>query len=294
MRPRATALFLLALPLSTLASVAAAQERPSAAILQTQRSAGVDEGTGGSFDRMLRQTIDELEVATVNNAVVLDLEQVQIALGCLGETVQCLAAVTTELDVQILVVPSIDRAGDELVASVMVFDASDQSQRRASRHGPTQADLLEEVDPMLRELFGLPAPAPGERTERLRRPPPGPSISPLPFVVMGAGVAALVVGGVLGAMHESDENAYREAFLPDGPRTTQEVDSVLALRSQAETEGYAAIGLFVGGGALVAGGLIWLLAAGNEDGSSPVAVLPYGGVEGGGVVLTGSFEGGSL
>ena len=147
---------------------------------------------------------------------------------------------------------------------------------------------------MLRELFGLPAPAPGERTERLRRPPPGPSISPLPFVVMGAGVAALVVGGVLGAMHESDENAYREAFLPDGPRTTQEVDSVLALRSQAETEGYAAIGLFVGGGALVAGGLIWLLAAGNEDGSSPVAVLPYGGVEGGGVVLTGSFEGGSL
>lgn len=293
MRPRATALLLLAVPLSTLASPAVAQERPTAAILQTQRSAGVDEGTGGSFDRMLRQTIDELEVATVNNAVVLDLEQVQIALGCLGETVQCLAAVTTELDVQILVVPSIDRAGEELVASVMVFDAGDQSQRRASRHGATQAELLEEVDPMLRELFGLPPPAPGERTERLRRPPPGPSMSPLPFVVMGAGVAALVAGGVLGAMHESDETAYREAF-PGGPTTPQEVDSVLALRSQAETEGYAAMGLFVGGGVLVAGGLIWLLAAGNEDGSSPVAVLPYGGVEGGGVVLTGSFEGGSL
>ncbi|AKF10473.1 hypothetical protein [Sandaracinus amylolyticus] len=286
----------------SLARPAHAQEMPRASLLQTGRSGGIEEGTARATDRMLRERIDSLHVVDVSGAVVLDLEQVQLAFGCMGESVSCLEQVAHELDVQVLVVPSLDRAGDEIVATLLRFDARDGSQQRVVRRVQSDAALLQEVEPMLRELFGLPPQAEGQGTlvgtpegERDTTPvapvrePAG--ISPWPIVVMSVGALALVGGGIAGAMSSDDASAFRDA----DPSTQAEADEAHDRLSRAETEATAANVLFVSGGVLLAGGLAWLLAAGREDGSSVFALAPYAGPEGGGVVMAGRFAlGGGL
>jgi hypothetical protein len=270
---------------------AAAQDRPAASILQTTRSPGIEAGTGSAFDRILRQRLDALGVVRVSGQVALDLEQLQIALGCMGETASCLAAVASEVGAQIVLVPSLDHAGEELVATVLLFDARDQAQRRAvrsARGATAEADVFEQTDGLLRELFGVPA------TEQVvvegpTDHPPSPAaragISPLPFVVIGVGVAAIVAGAVVGAISQSDQSAYRDTVVS----SPADVDTALSIYSRADTEATVANVLFIAGGVVAAGGLAWLLAAGNDDFSSPLAVAPSVGPTHAGVTVGGSF-----
>ncbi len=302
---RLRALFACSL-LASVAVVAAparAQERPGAALLQTSRSRGVEEGTAGAFDRMIRQRIDALDVVRVDGSIALDLEQLQLALGCMGETVSCLEAVSNEVGAPIVIVPALNRAGTELVATLLLFDIRDGAQRRVTRQAsgetaPTQ--ILESVDGMLRELFGLPAatvvedeggdPDPEPDPEPVvPEPIARPGLSPIPFVLIGTGAAALIAGVVVGAMSQSSADEYRATM----PTTTAQVDAALATLSRAETEALAANVLMIAGGVLAAGGVVWLLAAGNEDGSSPLAAAPVVAPGYAGIALTGTF-GGSL
>ncbi len=94
----------------------------------------------------------------------------------------------------------------------------------------------------------------------------------------------------MGAMSESDESGYRAAVLAP-PMNMIEVDAALDQLSRAETEALVANVLFVAGGALVVGGLIWLLVAGNDDSSSPLAVAPIVTPDGAGLVMAGTFGG---
>lgn len=300
MRNRALRACSLLVPTVVLALAApvAAQDRPAAALLQATRSSGIEEGTAGAYDRMVRQRLDGLGVVRVSGSVALDLEQLQLALGCMGETVACLEAVSNEVGAPIVLVPSLDRAGGELVAAVLLFDARDGAQRRAvrqARGATAEAEILQGVDGMLRELFGLP---PARETGTgsgtgtgtgtgTGAGDTGRSISAVPFVVMGAGAAALVVGGVLGAMSQSSADTYRRTEVV----TQADADAARAHLSRAETEALAANVLFVAGGVVAAAGLVWLLAGGNEDGSSPLAAAPMIGPDGAGVVIAGTFGG---
>lgn len=282
-----------------------AQERPGAALLQTSRSSGVEEGTAGAFDRMIRQRLDELEVVRVGGSIALDLEQLQLALGCMGETVSCLEAVSNEVGAPIVIVPALNRAGTELVATMLLFDIRDGAQRRVVRQAsgdtaPTQ--ILEGIDGMLRELFDLPAAVvadpdpepdpdvvPGPEADPDPDPVPArvaPGLSPVPFVLIGTGAAALIAGVVVGAMSQSSADEYRAEVA-----SREQVDAARAILSRAEGEALAANVLMIAGGVIAAGGVIWLLAAGNDDGSSPLAVAPMIGPDGVGVVVAGTFGG---
>lgn len=291
----ATALLAL-VPLSARAQAEAAPPpaRPSAVLLQSAR-AGVDEGAAGAFDRMLRQRLDTLDVVQVDASVVLDLEQLQIALGCMGETASCLSAVASELQTDLVLVPSISLAGTELVTTVLLFDARDGSQRRALRRAGAPAEILEAVDGQLRELFDLPpaetiASVPGgtgETGAAPLEPPREPALSPGPFVLIGLGVGALIGGGVLAAVADGSAAEYRASR----PATSAEVDQALDVLSRAQLEATVANALFVAGGLLAAGGVTWLLAAGREDGASPLAIAPVIAPGQVGIVFAGELGG---
>lgn len=292
-RPSLLASFCLTASLLLAAGGASAQDegaRPSAVLLESAR-AGVDEGTAGAFDRLLRQRLDALEVVQVDGSVVLDLEQLQIALGCMGETSACLSAVASELETQLVLVPSLSLAGTELVSTVLLFDARDGSQRRALRRGDDAAAILETVDGQLRELFDLPPPVapPAEQAPSEPAPPPEPGLSAGPFVLMGIGVAALIGGGAVAAMAQGSADQYRASM----PGTSAEVDATLDTLSRAQVEATVANALFVAGGLLAAGGVVWLLAAGREDGASPLAIAPVIAPGQVGIMIAGEL-GGSL
>lgn len=123
------------------------------------------------------------------------------------------------------------------------------------------------------------------------------------YVIGGAGIAALIAGGVLIGVAESTKSGL-SAEAPRGPDgkpvcwttpkpggATAECDAFRAKIGTVNTEGDAGIGLLIGGGALLgvaAAYWLWPSGGGSKDvqGSK---IVPVVGPTGGAVMWTGSF-----
>ncbi len=277
----------------TTASTALAQGTPvTATILQSQRT-GVTEGVGAAFDRTLRSRLDALHVVDTAGAVALDLEQIQLALGCMGETAECLSAVAAETGVTIVIVPSLAQAGSTTQATVLLFDSRDSTLRRAVREArgdDASSQLLAGAEGLLRELFHLPASTAVVREDHDGMTPPPPAdagLSPVPFVVIGVGAAGLIGGIIASVLSSGDADTYASGTSD----TPEHIDAFLSALDRAQSEALAANVLYIAGGLLVAAGVVWELAAGREDGSSPLALAPSVGPGSVGLALSGSFGG---
>lgn len=287
----------------TWGAAAAAQEAPedppSTAVLETQADAA-DRGLSGAVERVLRAELDDLEVVDVAGTPALDLEDLQLAVGCVGETADCLTAVTEQLEVEALVLSTVDRAGDAKVLTVTFFDARrgerDSVVRRVEGRGADNR-LLEGIDAQLRELFGLPAPAEPEGAAPLDPPGAeadevdGEGLPALPFVLAGVGVAALAAGGTLGVLGNANGDDYAALEV----RNSVDAEEASDLYTKADRQAKAAYGLFAAGGALVVSGVVlFFVMRGPDDEEEPpsdVTVVPSLGPTGGGLSVAGRFGG---
>jgi hypothetical protein len=257
-------------------------------VLRTQVE-DVPAGEAAAFDRTLRARLDALGVVRTEGAVALDLEEAQLATGCMGETVECLTPIAEAQGTPLLVVPSLARAGDTTLVTVLVFDQRDGSIRRGVREqtGHELAALLAGVDGLLREVFGLP-PAPLSDEAPVESAPPAASgLAPAPIVVIAVGAAALVGGAIAGSLSLSDASAVTSAT----PATPADVDALDPLVARQNAEALAADVLSIAGGVIAVGGLAWMLAAGRDDGGSPIAVAPIVSPTQVGLALAGRFGG---
>jgi hypothetical protein len=279
-----------AVPLATMVALLAApvcaQQLPTAAVLETQSGEGVASGTDGAVDRMVRARLDGLSVVRTSSGVALDLSEVQLALGCVGETAECLGPVADELSVQLLLIPALDQSGDELMLTVTLFDRQAGTLRRVVRQARgenARAELLDAVDGLLRELFGLPAVDPqgggegggGGGGGGGARPGAGPSLSPGPFVLIGVGAAALVAGIGTGVAFLGAQDEWADL----GPaQTITEAEEANATFARAEALAIATDVLLPLGGAIAIAGVAWLIAELTASPSAPsTAVLPLVG-----------------
>jgi hypothetical protein len=262
---------------------AAAQELPSAAVLEAQASSNVEEGTSGAVDRMVRARLDRLNVVRTTSGVSLDLSEVQLALGCAGETAECLAPVADELDARLLLIPHLDGVADRLVLTLTLFDREDGSLRRAVREATgenARTQILDAIDAQLREIFELPA-APRETTDPEEGPgepapePQGPSLIPL-FVGIG-GLAVIGVGTGVGFAAMGAYDTYRDAR----PTTPDEVDRAQEDFASAESLAITADVLFAVGGAVAIAAAIWFIVeitsqrAPENTPGGPIAIAPF-------------------
>ena len=293
--PSSVVLWLGALALGVLApvlvpSAGAAQSRTAATILRTHVGGGASESAGRGFDRVLRQRLDALDVVEVAGSVELDLESVQLALGCMGESVECLRAAASQAGTEILVYASIESSGS-IVVSVVRFDATEGRLRRAVRTVDSEAAVLEAAEPLARELWDLPPiEAPVDDTVIVPVTPPSRSLGVGPIVVTAVGGAAVLAGAILLGHAAYLGGVYTSA----NPTNAMQVDQATAALRGSQDESLIGTVLLAAGGAVVVGGIVWLLAAGNEDGSSPLAVLPFVSPDGVSLTLAGTFPGGGL
>ena len=275
------------------AASAHAQERPTASLLSTATAEGVRAGVGGAVDRMLRTKLEALDVVDVRGAVALDISEVQLALGCIGETPECLSQVAGQVEVQVLVLPNLDRAGDALVLSIARFDAQSGDLARVQRRAEgedAETAILDTIDGALRELFGLPPPVEepgvsGGSNGRTATPREPQLVGPI--VVTSVGAAALIGGIVAGVLFQGEADAYADVEIEN----LQDVGIAEGHRQSAEDLAIAANVLFVTGGIVMGAGLVWLvveLATGG--GSSGTALVPILGPEVAGLAVSGSFQ----
>lgn len=284
--------FLLLATLSSLALVifsvrlARAQDAPTASVLATATSDGVRAGFSGAVDRMVRARLDSLGVVRVQGSVALDIAEVQLALGCVGETPECLGQAAQQIGVQVLILPNLDRAGDELVLGVARFDAASGSLRRTIRRGAgedAETQILDAIESLLRELFELPAlPEPDTSVveedthdDAHETTPVTPASGPdlvLPGVTIGVGAAALIAGIATGVAFLGEQDAYALAA-----QTADDVAERASHRRTADDLALATNVLFIGGGVIAAAGVAWLVVelvtAGDASSASREAMV---------------------
>ncbi len=267
-----------------------AQDLPAAAVLETEAS-GVAADTAGAVDRMVRARLDGLGVVRTSSGVALDLAEVQLALGCVGETPECLAPVANELSVQLLLIPHLDETDGRLILTIALFDREGGTIERVVRQTSgerARTELLDAIEGQLRELFDLPPiEAPGDDTPPVTPPAPASGPSPGPFVVLGVGVAALAVGIGLGVAALGAQDEY--AALPD-PQSRDEAADAAAVYARWESLAIGADVLFVVGGLAAAGGLAWLLAEVLGSSSGDTAVAPVLGPGTAGLSISGTWS----
>lgn len=252
-----------------------AEPAPRAAILSPTVSTGAPPGLGGEVERALRADLDALEIVDTIGTPRLSAAELQIAVGCVGETAACLRAVAQELEVEVLVSSRIDRAGDELVLGAAMFDARAQGEpRREVRRarGPrAEAELLDSIDGLVRELFGLPAAsvargpqaAPAGGAEAITSPAVAPAHGRGPsWVAISAGglaVALLGAGGIVGLVANGSRNEYARAPAID----RSAVDRAIGIFDRAEGQATAANVLFLAGAVGAAAAVILFIAQGS-------------------------------
>jgi hypothetical protein len=202
-----------------------------------------------------------------------------------------------QVGASMLISPSVQRAGEETVVTLLRFDAGGGEIRTVVRRfvgGDVIAAALDAVPSMLRELFGLPEP---DAT------PAGPAPTPettepvdvvehpfpvVPVVVSAVGVALLATGAVFAMASKSNEDEYAKARL----RNDGEVDDAIDLRDKAKRQATLANIGFGVGAAVAAVGLTWLvidLSSKDESDATSATLTPLGGPGRFGLALQGHF-----
>ena len=229
----------------------------------------------------------------------LGIEALQLAVGCVADSRDCFTAVARQLEVAVLVFLDVERAGSELVLTLSVYESGAAEVRSVTRRaGPegAEARALDEIDPMVRQGFGLPPPAEGAGDGA---PSAGPAPRPsgaasaeeppiVPLVLLGAGAVALGIAIGIGVASQDTLSVYERVAVG----SEADVDAALSLYERAETEALAANVLFGVGAALLAGGAVaWIVMAATGSGDGDVAVAPAASPDFAGVVVAGRFGG---
>ena len=277
-----------------------AQDVPRAALLRTTVAGDVPASMSGAIDRLARAELQELEVVDVRGTLALDLDQVQLALGCLGESAECLGQVATENQVEVLVVPRVDRSETEYLVTFTAYDGRGEARvwqvaRRID--GSSEDGVFDSIDAILRELFDVPEPEPevippDVPSVGIAPPPSRPSGGvPTGGIVLAAAGAAIVLGGaVAGILHQSSEDDYQAQPI----RNVSDIDEANSSFEEAQRRGRAAMVLFAVGGAVAAAGVTWIIIGatrGSDDTTARMQITPVASLDGAGISLGGTFGG---
>jgi hypothetical protein len=244
-----------------------------------------------ALDSVISAALDDLKVVNVVARPGLDLSAVQLALDCVAETPQCLRIVTSQHEADVLVAPTLARISNELVLTLLRFDARTGKTQRVLKRQTGQtlsSDTLDAVPALMRELFELPAkveaPAPvvkpepkpdlmpGDTDTTLSEPLPEPPMDapsesrkfPVgPLLLGGGGVILIGAGLIMGLTVLSAEDNFNEAVsgIPGIKDPLEAEDAVNRANGYKDTgEANAVISnVFLGlGSAVVVAAGIWL------------------------------------
>jgi hypothetical protein len=275
---------------------------PRAAVFPTANS---EPGLGelaSALDPVVLAKLGDLQIVQVSTRPGLDLPAAEIAIDCVGETRECLSAMAQQVGAPMLIAPSVQRAGEETVVTILRFDAAAEGDIRTVVRrfdgGDVTAAALDAVPSMLRELFGLPEPSAESVVQEPQPTAPPETSEPVdvpehpfpvaPVVMTAVGVALLATGAVFAMASQQNKDDYAHKHVPDNGA----VDDAIKLREKAKHQATLANIGFGAGAAIAAVGLTWLvidLTSQDEVDQTSATLAPLGGPGRFGLALQGHF-----
>ena len=263
-----------------LAATARAEEPVNVAVFRAGAKDAALRPLAEALGPVVLGELDKIESVKVSARPPLDLHATQLALDCIGETGACLRTVAEQAASDAVLSPSIERAGDETVVTLLYFDARGQGELKSSTRRYSGTDVeraaLDAVPVMLRELFGIAAPeppaaepaAPAAQQDVIesdlgpQEPEAERTMFPAaPVAVTAAGVVFLGVGIAFGLMAKATEDEYADTT----PVTEDQVDTAIDKFDEAETQATIAnVGIGVGAAVIVVGAALWVVELSSD------------------------------
>jgi hypothetical protein len=230
---------------------------PLRAVVFRTACAAADADVASAVDLVVLGDLDARGDLEVSARPALDLPATQIAIDCIGETHACWSAVLAQYaGADVLIAPSIQRAGDETIVTFLYVDPRGDGAFRTIVGRYRGADVahqaLDAVPSMLRALLNAELPPDAARTARggaaLREgdgaPPASATASAtseaggvrsFPIVPVALLASAIAIGGTglafgLAAQHNQDR--YDDA----GTEDARAVDAAIELRDRAHRQ----------------------------------------------------------
>lgn len=239
---------------------------------------GLDQNLGSFYAEHLSVRLEarKLRVVTQRDiATVLSLERQKQLLGCADDSTSCMAELAGALGVDAIATGQVAKVGKSFQVNLRILSSRDASALFVfSKLVKSEEELLEALneagDQIIEKL------APGEDNAVVTSPPsaeveaPGPrsSVRAGPWIVVGLGGAAAVVGGVL--LGRAGAANAKLGGAPTADFTPAMADE---LARSASVEQWIGIACLAVGVAAVAGGLAWHFLAGED---AQVSVAPAG------------------
>jgi hypothetical protein len=291
---RRETVFITAIAFSSLVAgrcaSAQAQDTLRLALFKTAADSGELQAVAAELDSSLLSELGKVPNVQVGARPALDLPGMQLAIDCVGETLECLSASAKQADAVGLVAPSIQRVSDETVVNIVLYDPRGQGAIRGAsrRFGAdfTPTLLLDRVGAMVRELFGQADPA-----EAVLPPPtaaePVSSTAPILPIVLGAvGVGFIATGVGFGLGANSAEDRYAGTHVTDHTSAVHALDAYDSARKRAII---ANVGFGVGAAAIAAGVVVFVMER-TEGPRSEHALRMSLGLRADGLHCSGSWD----
>lgn len=239
---------------------------------------GLDQNLGSFYAEHLSVRLEarNLRVVTQRDiATVLSLERQKQLLGCADDSSSCMAELAGALGVDAIATGQVAKVGKSFQVNLRILSSRDASALFVfSKLVKSEEDLLEALNEAGEQI--VEKLAPGEDTTAVATAPPaeleapGPrsSVRAGPWIVVGLGGAAAVVGAVL-----LGRAAAANAKLSGAPSADFTPAMADQLARSASVEQWIGIATLAVGVAAVAGGLAWHFLAGDD---AQVSVAPAG------------------
>lgn len=278
-----------ALVTTTARAQQASPEQVTVAVFPTAAKDAAYRDFALTLDHVVLGALGEIGHVRVTTRPPMDLPSTQLAMDCIGETNACLRSVAERAAAESLIAPSIERVGEELVVTLLLFDARGEGalQSATRRHAGEDVEraILDAVPGMVRELYGVAAPSPpdAQSTEpaaeplayedlAVEEPPLERSFFPtVPVVVTATGLGIVAAGAVFGLMAKATEDDYA-AIAVDDEATAEAADEKL---EKAETQALIAnIGFGLGGAVVAVGVAMWIVELSDDPNEAGAWIAP--------------------
>jgi hypothetical protein len=294
---------ILALGASHASAVQAQAVATRVAVFPVAIGTGSLRELAGALDPVLVSNLHGLTQIVVATRPALDLPATQLAVDCVGQTRDCLLAVTQQSGTEGLVAPELQLAGQETVVTLLYFDARGKGELRSvtRRYGgpEVEREALDDVPSMVRELFGIPEPEPTPTaldtsfTVDMEAAPRQSAWPALPVTLTATGLVLVGIGAGFGIAAKATEREYADIEVDAAPSPAvamQRAEHADDLYSKANTQALVCnIGLAIGGVTLVTGATLWILHLANREEPQHVSFAPRLGPGEFGLLAHGRF-----
>ena len=278
--------------------VRAEADEPIRTAMMPTEAAGRDlVPVGRAFHAAIRSELGRVDTVVLSEPPKVTYEDLQLAVGCLENTLECQLAIASQLGVDALLMSAVAPAGNKNTASIVFVDTRESGSKKRVERRFGGADLEQKiaaaVPAMVDELFGIESQPPDVSAEPAPTEARADTKRSFPWVSVTTGIIAVgLIGAGAGlrvsANNEPDALSFQNGTItPVGGGTQLQLTPTKSETAQRKEA--ISTALFAVGGATAVAAIVLGLTVDKRRNERRASVMPVVGPRFAGASFAGTL-----